>query len=165
MARAGDRRSPLQVQGKSCALRQVSEPLPQSAQALTAIRNLNRREQARLFRLIRSARFLSPLATLASLTSGREPFGDAQPYMPRVAARPYSRRDPRSEITPHHPPQKGVQRVSDASAASGGSSELSESTETSNRAIARVRRLRLRNEDPLVREVQRGQNAPSGVAH
>ena len=43
-----------------------------SRKRLPPIRNLNRREQARLFRLIRSARFLSPLATLASLTSGRE---------------------------------------------------------------------------------------------
>ena len=48
--------------------------LPQSP-AATAIRNLNRREQARLFRLIRSAHYLSPLATRASLTSRREPFG------------------------------------------------------------------------------------------
>ncbi len=54
---------------KCSAAMQVAEPLPQSGLRLTAIRNLNRRERARLFRLIRLARSLSPLATRASLTS------------------------------------------------------------------------------------------------
>ena len=63
-----------------------------SRKRLPAIRNLNRREQARLFRLIRSARSLSPLAPLASLTSGREP----QLLSPRRGA-PIVRRDPCSK--------------------------------------------------------------------
>ena len=49
-----------------------------SRKRLPPIRNLNRREQARLFRLIRSARSLSLLATLASLTSEREAFGECE---------------------------------------------------------------------------------------
>ncbi len=64
---ADDQSSPLRRE--SSATVQAAEPLPQSGLRLTAIRNLNRRERARLFRLIRSARSLSPLATRASLTS------------------------------------------------------------------------------------------------
>ncbi len=59
------------------------------------------------------------------------------------------------------PSRTGFERVSDARAASGGSSELSESTETSNRAAARVRRLRLRIEDPS--RVPQGQRPWVGI--
>ena len=60
-----------------------------------------------------------------------------QPLIPRVAARPYLRRDPRKGKTHFQQLKVGFERVSDASAASGGNSELSESTETSIRAFRR----------------------------
>ena len=55
---------------------------------------------------------------------------------PRVAAQPYLRRGPKGKPT-LYAHRMGFERVSDASAASGGSSELSESTETSIRAFRR----------------------------
>jgi len=67
--------------------------------------------------------------------------------LPRVAAHPLCAVTP-ADMARAGLPRMGVQRVNDASAASSGCSELSESTETSNRAAARVRRLRLRIEGP-----------------
>ena len=148
VARAGDRRSPLQLHSqvwRRCKWQNHSLSQPQAAASYP------QPQSARASSLV-SVDSLSSLfvatgdARIAHLGEGA--FWRAKPNSPCVAARPYSRRDPCSETTQHRHPRMGFERVSDASAASGGSSELSESTETSNRAAARVRRLRLRIEDP-----------------